>query len=262
MVRRDRWDRINSMTEGIKVSVVTVCRNSEATIARTLQSVLNQTWHNIEYWIIDGASTDRTVEICREYEEAFRKAGMEYHISSEPDKGIYDAMNKGIEKCTGTLVGILNSDDIYCRNACEAMAREYERKPFALAFADIRMILPSGKTFVKKARLRKYTTSRDWNHPTQFVERKVYDRFRYRCENISDDMDLYFRVKKAGLPITVIHEVLAEFTMGGVSSFIPLKEVPERIRRRYRIYQRNGYSRLYLFECVAFEAVKYIGAKF
>ena len=72
----------------------------------------------------------------------------------------------------------------------------------------------------------------------------------------------FFRVKKAGKKILVINEVLADFTMGGVSSSIPLREVPERIMRRYRIYVKNGYSRLYFFECAAFELIKYIGAKF
>ena len=120
------------------------------------------------------------------------------------------------------------------------------------------MCLRNGKTFVKKARFRQYTTSRDWNHPTQFVRRRVYDRFKYKCENISDDMDFYFKVKRAGMKICVINETLANFTMGGVSSRIPLKEVKERILRRYRIYRNNGYSRFYIFECVGFEIIKYI----
>ncbi len=246
----------------IRVSIITVCYNSEKTIERTLQSVLSQTYRRIEYLIIDGKSTDRTVELCESWRSRFEEAGMTYRIVSEPDRGIYDAMNKGIGLAGGELIGILNSDDIYESIAVEAMVSEYLRSGFALAFADIRMILPSGKTFIKKARIRKYTTSRDWNHPTQFVRRDVYERFRYRCENISDDMDFYFRVKKAGYPIVVIHEVLADFTMGGVSSRIPLKEVPERILRRYRIYRRNGYSRFYLAECVAFELIKYLGARF
>ncbi len=245
----------------IKVSIITVCYNSEKTIARTLDSVLSQTWKNIEYIIIDGLSTDKTVEICKSYEERFKEAGTDYRIYSEKDGGIYDAMNKGAKKATGDIVGMINSDDIYEPCAAELMAEAFVKEDFDLAWGDIRMILPSGKTFIKKARLRKYTTSRDWNHPTQFVRRSIYDEFRYKCENISDDMDLFFRVKKAGKKLFVINEVLADFTMGGVSSSIPVKEVPERINRRYRIYRQNGYSRFYFFECAAFEIIKYIGAK-
>lgn len=245
----------------IKVSIITVCFNSEKTIERTLRSVLSQSFKNIEYIIIDGLSTDKTVEICKSYTSQFESAGMDYRIYSEKDNGIYDAMNKGAKKATGDIVGMINSDDIYEPEAVRLMAEAFERENFDLAWGDIRMILPSKKTFIKKARLRKYTTSRDWNHPTQFVKRSIYDEFQYRCENISDDMDLFFRVKKAGKKLFVINEVLADFTMGGVSSSIPLKEVPERIKRRYRIYRQNGFSRFYFFECAAFEIIKYIGAK-
>ena len=245
----------------IKVSIITVCLDSEKTIERTMRSVLSQTYTNIEYIIKDGGSKDKTPDICRSLEEEFIKKGMMLKIISGKDSGIYDAMNKGIDEATGDLVGIINSDDIYEKDAVRIMAEAFRREDFDLAFGDIRMVLPSGKTFVKRARLRKYTTSRDWNHPTQFVRRTLYDTYRFRCENISDDMDLYFRIKKDGRRILVINEVLAEFTMGGVSSSIPLSEVGERIARRYRIYRQNGYSAFYIFECVGFEIVKYIGSK-
>ena len=245
----------------IKVSIVTVCFNSEKTIERTLRSVLDQTYKNIEYIIIDGLSTDNTVKICEDYKDRFKEAGIDFYVYSEKDGGIYDAMNKGAMKATGDIVGMINSDDIYEPEAAQIMAEAFKREDFDLAWADIRMVLPSGKTFIKKARLRKYTTSRDWNHPTQFVRRSIYDEFQYKCRNISDDMDFFFRVKKAGKKLYVENKVLADFTMGGVSSSIPLKEVPERIDRRYRIYVENGYSRFYFFECAAFEIIKYIGAK-
>ena len=250
------------MADDLKFSIITVCRNSQETIERTMRSVLAQTYRNFEYLIIDGASSDDTVKKAQGLKFEFEAAGIELKIISEPDKGIYDAMNKGIGLASGQLIGILNSDDIYEPCALMLMKEKYGETGFALAYGDIRMILPSGKTFVKKARIRKYTTSRDWNHPTQFVRRDVYDRFLYRCENMSDDMDLYFRVKKAGYKIVVINEVLADFTMGGVSSRIPASQIGERIVRRYRIYRQNGYSRAYIFECTAFELIKYIGAKF
>ena len=251
------------MTDRTKISVVTVCRDAASTIGRTLESVLDQTYEGpVEYIIKDGCSGDDTLSIAESYRERFEKRGIAYRIISSPDKGIYDAMNMGIGECTGELVGLLNADDIYEKGCLAAVAKRYEETGFDLCFGDIRMILPSGRTFIKKARCRRYTTSRDWNHPTQFVRRSLYHRFSYRCENISDDMDLYFAVKKSGAKIEVINEVLADFTMGGVSSSIPLREVPERIMRRYRIYRRYDYSRLYMIECVGFELVKYIGSKF
>ncbi len=242
----------------MKVSIITVVLNAEKTLGRTIDSVLAQTYDNIEYIIIDGRSTDNTLKIAEEYRPAFEERGYEYRIFSESDHGIYDAMNKGIIRSTGELVGIINGDDWYEPDAVEKMAKKYEQEHYDLCFADIRMHMRNGSTFIKKARVRRYTTSRDWNHPTQFVRRRVYDRFKYKCENISDDMDFYFKVKRSGMKICVINEVLANFTMGGVSSRIPLKEVWTRIMRRYRIYRNNGYSRLYIFECAAFEIIKYI----
>lgn len=250
------------MNENVRVSIITVCYNSADTIGRTIESVLAQTYRNIEYLIVDGKSADATVQIAEGYRHRLEEAGMAFIISSEPDKGIYDAMNKGIRKSTGELIGIINSDDIYEKDTVQLMVERYQQTHFALAYGDIRMILPSGRTFIKKARLRSYTTSRDWNHPTQFVRRDVYDRFMFRCENMSDDMDFFFRVKKAGCRIEVINEVLADFTMGGLSSSIPAREIVPRIKRRYKIYRQNGYSRMYIFECVAFELIKYIGARF
>ena len=242
----------------MKVSIITVVLNAEKTLGRTIDSVLAQTYDNIEYIIIDGRSTDNTLKIAEEYRPAFEERGYEYRIFSESDHGIYDAMNKGIIRSTGELVGIINGDDWYEPDAVEKMAKKYKQEHYDLCFADIRMHMRNGSTFIKKARVRRYTTSRDWNHPTQFVRRRVYDRFKYKCENISDDMDFYFKVKRSGMKICVINEVLANFTMGGVSSRIPLKEVWTRIMRRYRIYRNNGYSRLYIFECAAFEIIKYI----
>ncbi len=251
------------MSESVKVSVITVCMNAAKTISRTLDSMLLQTYRGpIEYIIKDGGSTDGTLDIARSYEERFAGRGIDYRIVSSPDKGIYDAMNQGIDLSHGELIGIINADDMYERGCIETVVKRFVETDFDLCFGDIRMILPSGNTFIKKARLRKYTTSRDWNHPTQFVKREIYGKFRYRCLNISDDMDLYFAVKKSGAKIEVINELLADFTMGGVSSSIPLREIPERIERRYEVYRHNGYSKVYIIECVIFELIKYLGAKF
>jgi glycosyltransferase involved in cell wall biosynthesis len=97
----------------MKVSIITVCYNSDSTIEKTIQSVLNQSYQDIEYIIVDGASNDNTLSIIKDYEPIFN--GRMIWIS-EPDKGLYDAMNKGILIATGDLVGIINSDDIFYNN--------------------------------------------------------------------------------------------------------------------------------------------------
>ncbi|MPW86995.1 glycosyltransferase, partial [Moraxella catarrhalis] len=91
----------------LKVSVITACFNSEKTIEDTILSVLHQTYKNIEYIIIDGASTDSTLEIIQKYRDQIAC------VMSEKDKGIYDAMNKGIKRSSGDIIALLNSDDFY-----------------------------------------------------------------------------------------------------------------------------------------------------
>ena len=98
------------------ISIVTVSFNSEKTIRQTIESVLNQTYTNIEYNIVDGASTDKTVEIATQYKDDFEAKGIKYIITSEKDKGIYDAMNKGMDRATGSWIIFMNAGDTFCDN--------------------------------------------------------------------------------------------------------------------------------------------------
>ena len=100
----------------MKVSIITVSYNSEKTIAHTIESVLAQTYDNIEYWIIDGKSSDGTVALAESYCSAMEQKGITYHILSEPDGGIYDAMNKGAGMCSGDYVVFLNAGDKFADN--------------------------------------------------------------------------------------------------------------------------------------------------
>ena len=94
----------------MKISIITVCYNSVSTIEKTFQSIKNQSYENIEYIVIDGGSSDGTLKIINQYKEYISK------FISEPDKGLYDAMNKGISIANGEIIGILNSDDIFFDN--------------------------------------------------------------------------------------------------------------------------------------------------
>jgi glycosyltransferase involved in cell wall biosynthesis len=243
--------------EDIVVSIVTVSYNSEKTIRQTIESVLHQTYSNIEYWIIDGQSQDSTAAIAREYEEAFAKKGSRYHVISEPDDGIYQAMNKGCAIATGTLVGIINSDDWYEPNAIERVVDTFHKTGFDMFYADIRLVKEHGE-MIKRARYRRLATSRDWNHPTTFLRREIYDRFQYECRTIHDDFDLILKVRNAGYKIVTLNEVLANFRVGGTSNNGGVKKAIARCRQRYGIYRRNGMSRLYLLECVGIEVAKMI----
>lgn len=243
----------------IKVSIITVCFNGEQVLAQTIESVLHQTYENIEYIIIDGCSTDNSVKIARSFEKQFREKGYQYQVFSEPDRGIYDAMNKGIHMAQGELIGLINSGDWYEPNAVQRVIDTYRERPFDLFYADIK-IWKRGSPIIKKARLRNYATTRDWNHPTTFIRASLYDRYQYACRGIYDDWDLILKIRNGGNHIEILNEVLANFTFGGISNCKSLKMAWKRGKERYRIYRENGYSRWYIVECIAMETAKYLMA--
>jgi glycosyltransferase involved in cell wall biosynthesis len=242
------------------VSIITIAYNSSATIRQTIESVLNQTYIPIEYAIIDGLSSDNTVSIAAEYETAFAEKGIKYFIISEKDNGIYDAMNKGISMSNGEIVGMINSDDWYEIDALEAIVQEYRNNKYDYLYGDIKIINGKRKR-IKRSRYRKhYVTSRDWNHPTCFVARRIYNKMQYSNISLYDDFDLYLRVRNDKYRIVVLNRVLANFRFGGVSNRKNIKSLIDRTFQRYGIYRQNNYSRCYIVECILTETVKYLFA--
>ncbi|MCW5899581.1 MAG: glycosyltransferase [Flavobacteriales bacterium] len=213
------------------VSIVTVVFNGAATLERTIQSVLEQTYPHIEYIVVDGGSTDGTLDLLRKYE------GRIDLWTSARDKGIYDAMNKGVALCTGEWVALINADDWYEPDAVErAMMAVKDRPDINIAHGDIWIHYPNGHRKVKQARrsgfLLKY-----WemvlNHPSFFVRRSYYQGRPFDPElRVSGDHKwtlaawLENPAQFHYLPV-----VLANFTAGGASMSIPLKRVLQEGRR-------------------------------
>lgn len=241
----------------IKVSIITVCYNSEKTIRDTINSVLNQTYQNLEYIVVDGNSTDLTVGIIKEYIQTFKEKCIEYYYLSEPDEGMYDAMNKGIRMTSGELIGIINSDDWYEPEAIACAVQHYRQQPYDLFYADLR-IIGSKVSFIKKARDSRWVTSRYWNHPTTFIPKAIYQKYQYKNENIHDDWDLILRIRKNGARICVENKVLANFRRDGVSHKKSFRNAMERAKIKFKIYRDNGYSRWYVVECYGMEIVKLV----
>lgn len=241
------------------VSVITICFNSEAVIRKTIESVLAQTWGEMEYLIVDGASKDQTVEIAEEYADRFAAKRVAYRIDSEPDRGIYDAMNKGIRRASGELIGMINSGDWYEPDAVATAVKAYQEEPYDLFYADINLIRENGSIMVKHSRNDRFPTSRHWNHPTMFVTRKTYEELGlYRNEGIHDDFEFFLRARKAGKKITIVNRTIANFVTGGASNAKSFAKCKKRCLDRYHDYRLNGYSRLAMIECVAIEAAKFI----
>ena len=219
------------------LTIVTVCFNSEKTIRRTLESVLSQDFQDYEYLVVDGASRDGTLDILREYEPKF-SGRMRWH--SEPDKGIYDAMNKGIRQARGEYIGLINSDDYYLPNA---FTRVWETVQAAgekpdVVYSDMDRVNEKGEC----VKTIPGDPSKMWkgmfvNHPTCFVSRGAYDRFGlfdtgYRT---AADYDLMLRMVKGGGCFAKAPEKLSVLTTGG-ASFLNLKGEKEKFR-----IQRNYY---------------------
>ena len=244
----------------MKFSIITICFNSEDIIRKTIESVLYQDYiGEVEYLIIDGASKDRTVDIAKEYKESFEKKGYRYIIISEPDNGIYDAMNKGIRRSTGDIIGIINSGDWYETKALSTVASVYMDSRFDMFYADINLIKKDGSIIIKHSKYDKIVTSRHWNHPTSFITKDIYDELGlYRCKGIHDDFEFLLRVKKTGKKIEIRNIVLANFMTGGASNSKSIKKSIKRIKDRYKCYRINGYSPLYFIECLGIEIAKII----
>lgn len=206
----------------MRVSIITVCFNSERTIRDTLESVACQTYSDIEHIIVDGASSDRTVEIVQNHLTHGTK------LVSEPDRGIYDAMNKGIDMATGDVVGMINSDDFYASNRVVEMVADVMRDVrFDACFGDL--------CYVKKndpGRIVRYwkanvfeagAFARGWAppHPTFFVRRSVYERFGvFDLEfSIAADFELMMRfLEKHRISAQYVPDVLVKMRMGGTTN--------------------------------------------
>ena len=200
----------------MKVTIITVSYNSEKTIEETIKSVLEQSYSDIEHLIIDGNSQDKTLDIIRSYESEYE--GRLKYIS-EPDEGIYDAMNKGINLSTGNLIGILNSDDSYlAENSISEVVAEVIKTNADSIYTDL--IIVDEFVSSKIIRTCKYVEfklgmfRKGWHppHPTFFVKKEIYRKYGTfdLSFKISSDFDLMMRLLEVNristtyFPITTV----------------------------------------------------------
>ena len=183
----------------MKVSLITVTFNSGMTLRDTIQSVLSQSFPDIEYILVDGLSQDRTIKIVKEYEPLFQNR---LKWVSEKDSGLYDAMNKGIRMATGDIIGIINSDDFYFRNdVITKIVEAFNDNNVQAIYGDVRFVNPnnldrtvryySSKRFVPSLFRFGFMPA----HPTFFTYRKYFDQLGYYKTNykIAADYELLVR---------------------------------------------------------------------
>ena len=202
----------------MKVSIITVCLNSEKTIENTIQSVLFQSYKNIEYIVIDGNSTDNTKSILGKYADFITT------LVSEPDKGLYDAMNKGLKLATGDVIGILNSDDLYKDLfVVEKVMKQFDEQVDAV-YGDIVYVDKNDITRIVRywhsGLFKRYKMKFGWMppHPAFFVRRKIYERygeFNTTFKN-SADYELMLRlIYKHRITVVYLSEILVYMREGG-----------------------------------------------
>lgn len=207
----------------LKISIITVCYNSAATIRDTIESVLAQIYPNIEYIIVDGASTDNTLTIVGEYQDRITR------VISEPDKGLYDAMNKGVLAATGEVIGILNSDDIYENtHVISDIAAQFAAQPYNdLIFGDIVFVKPDQLNTVTRYynahHFKAWKLRFGWMppHPATFIRKTAYQKTGLYSlgYKISADYEMFVRMLLVKhLTYTRINKVLARMRVGGISS--------------------------------------------
>lgn len=210
----------------MKISLITATYNSAETVRDTLQSVLNQTFKDIDYIIIDGNSKDNTMDIVKEFEPKFEGR---LRWVSEKDKGIYDAMNKGVRMAQGDIVGILNSDDFFASNdVLEKVNAAFTETPaIDGVYADVRYVdwddtgktvrMFSGKDFTRE----KLCWGKMPPHPSFYVKRECYDKFGlYSLDYpICADYDMFVKMIWLGNINTLyINDVFVNMRSGGTSS--------------------------------------------
>jgi len=207
----------------MKISIITVVLNNVNTIVDTINSVLCQKYKNIEYIIIDGGSTDGTLSLLKSRRHQLSA------LVSEPDRGIYDAMNKGLKLANGDVIGFLNADDFYCNSeVISKVAREFELDSFLEAnYADLIYVdkINTSKSirYFKSSEFKQGLFLKGWcpPHPTFFARKSVYERFgNFNLKyNLASDVDLMMRfLEKYKIKSLYKPETWVKMRMGGVSN--------------------------------------------
>ncbi len=229
----------------MRVSVITVCFNSARTIADTLRSVAEQSHSDVEHIIVDGGSGDGTLAIVAETPNRISR------LISEPDRGIYDAMNKGLAQATGEIVGFLNSDDVYASvDILEKIVRAFDDSSTEAVYGDVLFVAANDSSKqVRYWQAGTYHPSRmKWGwmppHPTFYVRRSIYESaggfdLAYRLQA---DYEMAIRlVEMKKIRMTYIPEILVRMRMGGASN-ASVSNVIKGNLEAYRAARKHGLA--------------------
>jgi glycosyltransferase involved in cell wall biosynthesis len=206
----------------MKVSIITVTYNSETFLEQTIRSVIDQTYTNIEYIIIDGASTDKTIQIINKFKNKIQ------HFISEKDDGIYDALNKGIALATGDIIGVLHSDDFYANNSViQNVVKTINETHSDALYANLHYVdKMNTNKFIRNWNSGKYSQGNflyGWMppHPTFFAKKELYKKFgSFNLDfKTSADYELMLRfIHKHKIKLAYLNEFIIKMRVGGQSN--------------------------------------------
>jgi glycosyltransferase involved in cell wall biosynthesis len=227
----------------MKVSLITVCYNSADTIEDTIRSVVSQNYPNLEYIIVDGGSKDATLEVINRYKEHITK------LVSESDKGIYDAINKGIKLATGDIVGILNSDDSYTdESVIKDVINTFASTGCDCCYADLQYVDRENQTIIKRnwvsGQYKQGMFYKGWMppHPTFFIKKQYYDLygdFNLTLKSAADYELMLRMLHFHKLKVSYIPRVLVKMRTGGKSNVTLLNRIKAN-REDKLAWQING----------------------
>jgi glycosyltransferase involved in cell wall biosynthesis len=221
----------------LKVSIITVVFNNRTTLPDTIESVLAQDYPGIEYIIVDGGSTDGTVELIKNYGNAIDI------FVSEPDNGLYDAINKGIQLATGEVIGLLHSDDLfYSHDSVSKVAQAFKEREVDSIYADLHYVDKRNTSKIvrnwRSGEYKKQKFERGWMppHPTFYVKKEVYQRHGLYDTSFKSaaDYELMLRyLYKIGISTHYLPDTLVKMRVGGESN----RSIANRLRANKEDHQ-------------------------
>lgn len=227
----------------LKITLITVVFNAEKTISSCITSVIAQLYNNVEYIIIDGGSTDKTINIIDSYKHSIRQ------FISGPDKGIYDAMNKGIELATGDIIGMLNADDFFADNyVLSAIADAFGKNNPDVVYGDLDYLNERGEVLRKwrSGKFKRRNLNYGWMppHPTFYCKREWFRRLgAYSLQfGTAADYELMLRFLYANrLTAVYLDKVLVKMRTGGKSNRSPFS----RLKGLFHDFRAMRYHRIF-----------------
>lgn len=249
----------------LKVSIITSCYNREATIQSAIESVLAQDYPNIEYIIVDGASKDNSMAIINRYTDRIST------IISEPDRGMYEAINKGIRAATGDVIGLLHSDDFfYAADTISRMVAEFEKTQADFIYGNGLFVdAEDTSQIVRNWISGTYTKSkvrRGWLplHPTVYIRSECFSKWGLYDESFKIAADSDFLVRylyETDLKVAYLNEYIVRMRMGGLST--DRKRMKQKWGEDMRLYRAHGFNPYWALSLkIASKVPQFIQAKF